>query len=972
MDNITITLSASARTEGFMPFSIDPSHPFYIHPSDNRNTSLVSPPFDGNGFVIWRRSMLVAFFAKNKLGVITGPNPQPSEDSPYYQASTSSGPQYRRGDTPNYNQRFHFEPKKLLTESSIPAGFTKDQYQHYQYLLSLQDNTPSLKGKLDDNGVFSAFGPSLKRPLEIGKAANKLYFICQDHDTVSPCTTLSSFSHSTPVNNSSTCFSDLHSGSIVPSASYCNSSNVLINNTFCLPVSPTNKLDIYWHQSSTNPRASSSDIHIQDPQFYHQEASNPSWQEAMLQEFKALKTNQTWDIVPFSTHKKAIPYKWVYKIKQKFDEVYMKLPLGLKVSVSCPSQDPLVCRLKKSLYGLKQASRQWFSRLSKVLLSKSFFGSKNDYSLFTKGSGSFLIVIVVYVDDILLAGANFPELTSLKFFLDAQLKIKDLGSVHYFLGLKIEFIYAGFIINQRKYTLDLLHEFYCDHYSPVSTPLDSSIKLLVDMDAPPTDPCIYRRLVGKLNYLQHTLPDISFSVQHLSQFLNKPQVPHMMAALHVLHYLMNAPDLELSWLKRLLGDMGLLISSPIPVFCDSQDAIHIAKNTVFHERIKYIDVGCHFVHDCLSDGLISLQFLRSTEQLADLLTKTDIDWFPGKCLTKKMVARIQHDMQEDYEIGSIIRNKIIPKAVLWFTGEAEEEDSIFMEFDIEAYEDTERHVTRHYNVENDDEDEDEYAHVTDDDDDDRGTGVDEDEDDDDVDDGDGDGDGDDDDDDDDDDDEDEYAEDYDGEKEEEKPEKKIQVQHRSPVVRGNGVAAAASIAAPGGIMNQFKPTSLYVGDLDINMTDTQLYELFNQVGQVISVRICRDLSTQRSLGYGFVNYSNPQDAAKAMEMLDSTPVNGKSIRVKYSHRDPNFPKSRTANLFVRNLDKSIDNKALHDTFSSFGSIVSCKVVTDSNGQSKCYGFVQFDNDESAQSAIDKLNGMVINNRQLYVAHALRK
>lgn len=191
-------------------------------------------------------------------------------------------------------------------------------------------------------------------------------------------------------------------------------------------------------------------------------------------------------------------------------------------------------------------------------------------------------------------------------------------------------------------------------------------------------------------------------------------------------------------------------------------------------------------------------------------------------------------------------------------------------------------------------------------------------------------------------------------------------------MRGNGVAAAASIAAPGGIMNQFKPTSLYVGDLDINMTDTQLYELFNQVGQVISVRICRDLSTQRSLGYGFVNYSNPQDAAKAMEMLDSTPVNGKSIRVKYSHRDPNFPKSRTANLFVRNLDKSIDNKALHDTFSSFGSIVSCKVVTDSNGQSKCYGFVQFDNDESAQSAIDKLNGMVINNRQLYVAHALRK
>lgn len=106
-------------------------------------------------------------------------------------------------------------------------------------------------------------------------------------------------------------------------------------------------------------------------------------------------------------------------------------------------------------------------------------------------------------------------------------------------------------------------------------------------------------------------------------------------------------------------------------------------------------------------------------------------------------------------------------------------------------------------------------------------------------------------------------------------------------------------------------------------------------------------------------------------MLDFAPVNGKSIRVKRSYRDPNFPKNRTANLFIRNLDKSIDIIALHDTFSSFGYILSCKVVTNCNGQSKGYGFVQFDNDESAQCTIDKLNGTLINNKQLYVAHALR-
>ncbi|CAK9184965.1 unnamed protein product [Ilex paraguariensis] len=190
-----------------------------------------------------------------------------------------------------------------------------------------------------------------------------------------------------------------------------------------------------------------------------------------------------------------------------------------------------------------------------------------------------------------------------------------------------------------------------------------------------------------------------------------------------------------------------------------------------------------------------------------------------------------------------------------------------------------------------------------------------------------------------------------------------QIQVQSPVTGPNGVA-------PGG--NQFVSTSLYVGDLDFNVTDSQLYDLFNQVSQVVSVRVCRDLSTRRSLGYGYVNYSNPQDAARALDVLNFTPINGKAIRIMYSHRDPSVRKSGTANIFIKNLDKTIDNKALHDTFSSFGNILSCKIATDPNGQSKGYGFVQFDNEESAQNAIDKLNGMLLNDKQVYVGHFLRK
>ncbi|KAK6115937.1 hypothetical protein DH2020_008206 [Rehmannia glutinosa] len=233
----------------------------------------------------------------------------------------------------------------------------------------------------------------------------------------------------------------------------------------------------------------------------------------------------------------------------------------------------------------------------------------------------------------------------------------------------------------------------------------------------------------------------------------------------------------------------------------------------------------------------------------------------------------------------------------------------------------------------------------------------------------------------------------------------IQVQHQNVTAPGPNGAAAPGGAAAG----QFLSTSLYVGDLDFNVTDSQLYDLFNQVGQVVSVRVCRDLSTRRSLGYGYVNYSNPQDdnavqkpreillfsasslviwkllcslgiclpvtlitAARAMEVLNFTPLNNKTIRVMYSHRDPSVRKSGTANIFIKNLDKTIDNKALHDTFSSFGNILSCKIATDPNGQSKGYGFVQFDTEEAAQNAIDKLNGMLINDKQVYVGHFLRK
>ncbi|KAH1109687.1 hypothetical protein AAZX31_04G040100 [Glycine max] len=187
------------------------------------------------------------------------------------------------------------------------------------------------------------------------------------------------------------------------------------------------------------------------------------------------------------------------------------------------------------------------------------------------------------------------------------------------------------------------------------------------------------------------------------------------------------------------------------------------------------------------------------------------------------------------------------------------------------------------------------------------------------------------------------------------------------VLENPTIDAAASGANP-----SLTTISLYVGDLHHDVNDPQLYDLFNQVAQVVSVRICRDVATQQSLGYGYVNFSNAHDAAKAIDVLNFTPLNGKIIRIMYSIRDPSARKSGAANVFIKNLDKAIDHKALYDTFSAFGNILSCKVATDASGQSKGHGFVQFESEESAQNAIDKLNGMLINDKQVFVGPFLRK
>ncbi|RVW50118.1 Retrovirus-related Pol polyprotein from transposon RE2 [Vitis vinifera] len=161
------------------------------------------------------------------------------------------------------------------------------------------------------------------------------------------------------------------------------------------------------------------------------------------------------------------------------EEVYMQLPLGF----STPN-DPRVCKLKKSLYGLRQASRQWYSKLSSSLLKFGFSQAKTDSSLFIRQTSTSFIALLIYVDDVIIASNDLKEIDVVKKFLHESFTIKDLGELKYFLGIEVARSAKGIMLSQRKYALDVLKDSGFSGSKPVGFPMESSLKLTANDSSP--------------------------------------------------------------------------------------------------------------------------------------------------------------------------------------------------------------------------------------------------------------------------------------------------------------------------------------------------------------------------------------------------------------------------------------------------------------------------------------------------------
>lgn len=196
-----------------------------------------------------------------------------------------------------------------------------------------------------------------------------------------------------------------------------------------------------------------------------------------------------------------------------------------------------VCKLHKALYGLKQAPRAWFNKFTNFLIEFGFTCSNADPSLFTFHHGNQTLVLLLYVDDVLLTGDTPDLITTLIQDLSNKFSMKNLGDIHYFLGIQAQSHDTGLFLNQTTYAQEILYEAGMASTNPIPTPLPIRLDAAFKDTTLFPDPTYFRSIAGKLQYLTLTRPDIQFAVNFVCQRMHSPTMSDFSLLKRILRYI---------------------------------------------------------------------------------------------------------------------------------------------------------------------------------------------------------------------------------------------------------------------------------------------------------------------------------------------------------------------------------------------------------------------------------------------------
>ncbi|PKU82566.1 Retrovirus-related Pol polyprotein from transposon TNT 1-94 [Dendrobium catenatum] len=368
-------------------------------------------------------------------------------------------------------------------------------------------------------------------------------------------------------------------------------SHPMVTRTRTGKLKPVTRMNLF-HAQEASPHGTS-------PANYTEAFQHQHWRTAMANEFLALQQQGTWSLVPPPPNTSILGCRWTYRTKfnsdgsiakykarlvaqghrQEFgldynetfspvvklptirimlaialsnnwqvhqldvanaflhgklsEQVFMIQPKGFE-DTNHPKH---VCQLHKAIYGLKQAPRQWYTTFMEYLISIGFESSSADPSLFILRKHPDNIYLLVYVDDILITGSNQDLVASVMHKLSQQFSMKNLGSVHDFLGIKIDRYTDSYFLSQTLYANSILQQAGLLNCNPTSNPTCTKIPDNPKPDAQLADPGVYRRITGSLQYLTLTRPDIAYSVNKLSQHMHNPEAQHIFLLKKLLRYI---------------------------------------------------------------------------------------------------------------------------------------------------------------------------------------------------------------------------------------------------------------------------------------------------------------------------------------------------------------------------------------------------------------------------------------------------